>query len=138
MKRKEDFFLNEIKTFETKKIKLDENKILKEKKIKEQKKKIYDIILKFLKENKEKDYTCNTIKKNCILKYRYSFVLEILNEMIQDEVITRKEIKGKVHYKYHRDLTDDIVKIKNYKEQFKVKILKNESEGEIDFSNFYY
>ena len=101
-------------------------------------KKKFMIILKFLKENKEKDYTCNTIKKNCILKYRYSFVLEILNEMIQDEVITRKEIKGKVHYKYHRDLTDDIVKIKNYKEQFKVKILKNESEGEIDFSNFYY
>ena len=63
MKRKEDFFLNEIKIIETKKIKLDENKILKEKKIKEQKKKIYDIILKFLKENKEKDYTCNTIFK---------------------------------------------------------------------------
>ena len=49
-----------------------------------------------------------------------------------------QEIKGKVHYKYHWNLTDEIVKIKNSKEQFKVKILKNESEGEIDFSNFYY
>ena len=37
--------------------------MISQKKIKEQKKKIYVIILKFLKENKEKDYTCNTIKK---------------------------------------------------------------------------
>ena len=119
-------------------MKIDENKILKEKKLKELKEKYYEIILKFLKENKNEEFTCNTIKKVCKFKCRHNFVLEILNEMEEDEVIKSNKIKGKFYYKYFRDLTDEILEIKKYKEQFKVKTVKNDSEGEIDFSNFYY
>lgn len=98
-KRKEDFFVHElILLHTTTKIKKEKEEIKKDKK-KNISKNLIEIISKFLKDNHESSYTCNSLKKEIKYKGRVKLIQDELDKLVKNGFI--KCFKGFRSYNYY-------------------------------------